>query len=70
MNNSLGECSWIMYKSSSAYFINRIVLIELQRIKQGLILEWILISSAAVGDKCGVKYNQRNVSFINSTGRT
>lgn len=56
-----------MYRLSSAYFINRIVLIELQRIKQGLILELILMWSAAVIDDSGVKYNQRNVSFINPT---
>lgn len=61
MNNSLAERSWIMYRLSSAYFINRIVLIELQRIKQGLILELILMWSVAVGDDSGVKYNQRNV---------
>lgn len=56
-----------MYRLSSAYFINRIVLIELERIKQGLILEWILMRCAAVEDECGVKYNQRNVSFVNPT---
>lgn len=54
-----------MYRLSSTYLINRIVLIELQRIKQGLILELILMRSAAVGDDCSIKYNQRNVSFIN-----
>lgn len=56
-----------MYRLSSAYFINRIVLIELERIKQGLILEWILMQCAAVEDEYGVKYNQRNVSFVNPT---
>lgn len=56
-----------MYRLSSAYLINRIVLIELQRIKQGLILELILMRSVAVRIDCGVKYNQRNVSFINPT---
>lgn len=48
-----------MYRLSSAYFINRIVLIELQRIKQGLILGWILMRSAADGEDCSVKNNQK-----------
>lgn len=53
-----------MYRLSSAYFINRIVLIELRRIKEGLILKLILMRSAAVRDDCNVKYDHRNVSFV------
>lgn len=56
-----------MHRLSSTYLINKIVLIELQRIKQGLILELILMRSEVVGDDCSVKHNQRNFSFINPT---